>query len=66
MTDEPCLICEGEGWVCEDHPSTKWNDGKGHWLPNEYKQIHFCQAAGASCKCNKELPPWHFKRTDGL
>jgi hypothetical protein len=31
-------ICEGEGWVCEEHPSTPWRGGDG-----------CCGAAGMPC-----------------
>ena len=39
--DPLCPICKGEGWVCEDHPLEKWNDG-----------LTGCQLPGAPCKCN--------------
>lgn len=47
-----CKYCKGEGWVCENHPRTKWDDGG------------CCGGAGMPCRCNKENPPWHFQRTD--
>jgi len=43
-----CEICFGEGWVCENHPSKAWKDGDG-----------CCGGAGAPCKCNESVPPWH-------
>lgn len=24
-----CLVCRDEGWVCEDHPTVPWRDGRG-------------------------------------
>lgn len=52
-----CLICKDEGWVCENHPNSAWNEGKGHWVFN----IGECGGAGMPCVCNKSDPPWHFK-----
>jgi hypothetical protein len=44
-----CPICEGEGWVCENHPYVKWDSG---W------QV-CCHGAGTPCTCNQEaaMPP---------
>jgi hypothetical protein len=39
--DLSCEICEGEGWVCEDHPKEPWLEGD------------HCDAAGQPCKCNQ-------------
>ena len=36
-----CEICNGEGWVCEDHPDIAWQEGDG-----------CCGAAGMPCNCN--------------
>lgn len=43
-----CTVCQGEGWVCEDHPDKAWDSGNG-----------CCGAAGAPCVCNPEakMPP---------
>jgi hypothetical protein len=38
---EVCANCDGEGWVCEDHPEVPWNGGDG-----------CCGGAGMPCKCN--------------
>jgi len=50
-----CAVCEGERWVCEDHPFKAWGDGDG-----------CCGAPGMPCVCNpgNEPPPgsvmvWH-------
>ncbi len=35
-----CLICKGEGWVCESHPDRAWNESG-------------CMCgAGMNCDCN--------------
>lgn len=39
---ERCHICDGEGWVCEYHPSKAWKSGGG-----------CCGGAGAPCICNR-------------
>lgn len=44
-----CKTCQGEGWVCENHPKVKWNDG----------DPECCGGAGMPCKCNKSDPPWN-------
>jgi len=47
MSDEsPCANCDGEGWVCEDHPEVPWANGKG-----------CCGGAGMPCVCNQTYPP---------
>lgn len=59
MTD--CRTCDGEGWVCEDHPDKPWGNGK-----------NCCGGAGMPCRiCNPSdystpprMPPgtteiWH-------
>lgn len=38
-----CQICHGEAWVCENHPSNKWNFGKQSC----------CDGAGQLCECSK-------------
>jgi hypothetical protein len=60
--EHACLLCEGTGWVCEDHPDQPW-DG-----PHACR----CGAAGAPCPhCNTpddgEAPrlPIGFKPDDG-
>ena len=42
-----CKICNGEGWVCEDHPQKAWDYGDG-----------CCSGAGMPCECN---PLGHWK-----
>ncbi len=47
-----CKNCNGEGWVCEDHPTKPWQDGEG-----------CCGAAGAACNiCNADRD----KLSDGM
>ena len=46
-----CEICNGEGWVCENHPNNEWNEGNPEC----------CGGAGMPCVCNKANPPWKFK-----
>ncbi len=46
-----CANCNGEGWVCENHPEIPWNGG--------YQTC--CGGAGMPCACNKVEPPWYFK-----
>ncbi|MDX2349179.1 MAG: hypothetical protein QNK32_02195 [Porticoccus sp.] len=41
-----CANCDGEGWVCEDHPEVPWRDGDG-----------CCGGAGSPCSCNTPEPP---------
>lgn len=58
-----CNKCEGEGWVCEDHPDVPWGDGMGHsyiasTMTGDRKFL--CEAAGMPCECNKAQPPWHY------
>lgn len=36
-----CANCDGEGWVCEDHPEVPWGSGDG-----------CCGGAGMPCICN--------------
>lgn len=40
--DPNCAVCKGEGWVCENHPTVRWNEG--------YPPC--CGGAGAPCVCN--------------
>lgn len=49
-----CDVCLGEGWVCENHPENKWNEG----------DPKCCGGAGMPCVCNKVLPPWNFVAYD--
>lgn len=43
MTDVKCTICEGLGWVCENHPNKPWTERDGG-----------CQCgAGMPCECNR-------------
>lgn len=44
-----CANCDGEGWVCEDHPEVPWLDGDG-----------CCGGAGMPCSCN---PLLHYGQT---
>ncbi len=45
-----CKVCNGSGWVCEDHKDTEWDDA------------HQDQCgAGQPCKCNVSNPPWDHK-----
>lgn len=39
-SDPECLLCEGTGWVCEDHPEVPWDEGA------------CCGGAGMPCCCN--------------
>lgn len=43
-----CANCDGEGWVCENHPEVPWLGGDG-----------CCGGAGDPCSCNPraEFPP---------
>lgn len=43
MTDPNCKICEGDGWVCENHPDKAWKGGDG-----------CCGGAGMLCVCNPQ------------
>lgn len=47
--DSKCTICQGEGWVCENHPQEAWNEGNPKC----------CGGAGQPCACNPEadMPP---------
>lgn len=40
-----CVICSGEGWVCEYHTTKSWGGGEG-----------CCGGAGAPCTCNDLHP----------
>lgn len=40
--DAACEICNGGGWVCENHRQNDWKWG----------QQTCCGGAGAPCKCN--------------
>lgn len=42
--DPKCLICDGHGWVCENHPLVPWAPLTG--------QPECCGGAGAPCTCN--------------
>lgn len=39
--DPQCANCDGEGWVCENHPEVPWGEGEG-----------CCGGAGQPCSCN--------------
>lgn len=46
-----CADCDGQNWVCEEHPECPWlvADGNSH-----------CGAPGMPCKCNpsdRDNPP---------
>ena len=42
MTDKLiCANCDGQGWVCENHPEVPWGEGDG-----------CCGGAGMPCACN--------------
>lgn len=45
-----CMTCNGEGWVCENHPLNKWDEG----------DQECCGGAGMPCRCNKAEPPLNF------
>lgn len=45
-----CQICNGEGWVCEEHSDKQWKEGRG-----------CCGGSGKPCECNRKSPAWHFK-----
>jgi len=51
-----CNICHGEGLVCENHPTVKWNGGDGHIVQKPSGQYE-CGGAGMPCECN----PLHSK-----
>ena len=36
-----CANCDGQQWVCEDHPEVPWNGGDG-----------CCGGAGSPCSCH--------------
>lgn len=38
--DPLCANCNGEGWVCEDHPEVPWGE-------------ECCGGAGMPCSCNE-------------
>ena len=40
-SDPLCANCDGEGWVCENHPEVPWLDGD-----------ECCGGAGCPCVCN--------------
>ncbi|WP_354265644.1 hypothetical protein [Bradyrhizobium sp. I1.7.5] len=43
MTDVKCPVCQGLGWVCENHPTKAWTENEGG-----------CQCgAGMPCDCNR-------------
>lgn len=44
-----CANCDGEGWVCENHPEVPWGEGDG-----------CCGGAGMPCVCN---PLYHHGNT---
>ncbi len=39
-----CANCDGEGWVCENHPEVPWCEGDG-----------CCGGAGMPCVCNSPV-----------
>jgi hypothetical protein len=41
---KPCLYCEGEGWVCENHPD------------QPFAGPHACRCGGAGMPCPKCNP----------
>lgn len=43
--DHLCANCDGQGWVCENHPEVPWHDGEG-----------CCGGAGSPCVCNSLHP----------
>ena len=57
-----CEICQGEGWVCENHPEIKWNNGNGHL--KQFKFYEQCFGAGMPCKCNTAQPPWNYENAE--
>jgi len=38
-----CANCDGEGWVCGEHPKVPWYDSES-----------CCGAASVPCSCNEE------------
>ncbi len=48
--DPLCANCDGDGWVCENHPEVPWRDGDG-----------CCGGAGAPCVCNPLYHSGHTK-----
>ncbi len=48
---DACPNCNGEGWVCENHPAVAWQGG----------EAECCGGAGAPCHicnpCTREAPP---------
>jgi hypothetical protein len=43
MTDVKRTICQGSGWVCENHPGKAWTEHEGG-----------CQCGvGMPCECNR-------------
>ena len=46
-----CEICDGDGWVCENHPNLPWEDA-------DSPRACDCGGAGSPChNCNTERPP---------
>ncbi len=46
MPDEDCPICNGTGWVCENHMDKPWGQNK---------VLGECDCgAGKNCKCNPD------------
>jgi len=43
--DPNCKLCDGSGWVCEDHEDMAWKDGDG-----------CCGGAGEPCICHPLHP----------
>ena len=54
-----CKNCNGQGWVCENHPNTPWEDGKATCCAAEGSE--WGCGAGAPCKacnpCDEFNPP---------
>lgn len=42
--EKSCPICEGTGWVCENHRNIAWAGMTG--------KTECCGGAGAPCECN--------------
>lgn len=53
MSKKLCENCDGQGWVCENHPDRPWG-GASH-------AVCECGGAGAPCErcnpCDRENPP---------
>ncbi len=51
-TEIVCANCDGEGWVCEDHPEVPWREGDG-----------CCGGAGMLCSCSSIEDGTDYKTT---